>query len=89
MLARNPITGMPPWSAVTTYDGDPLGRWHYIRWDTGRRELYDLIRDPWELRDVAADPAFAEVGRALEHRRRALMAEGTERPPEPSASPHG
>lgn len=89
MLARNPITGMPPWSAVTTYEGDPLGRWHYIRWDTGRRELYDLMRDPWEMHDVAADPAFAEVRRALERRRRALMTEGTERPPEPAATPSG
>lgn len=87
MLAGNPITGMPPWSAVTTYEGDPLGRWHYIRWDTGRRELYDLARDPWELRDVSADPALGEVRRALERRRRALMAEGTGRAPDPTATP--
>jgi arylsulfatase A-like enzyme len=87
MLARNPITGMPPWSAVTTYEGDPLGRWHYIRWDTGRRELYDLSKDPWELHDVSADPANATVRRALERRRRALLAEGVAGAPKPSPEP--
>jgi arylsulfatase A-like enzyme len=76
MLSGNPITGMPPWSAVTTYAGDPLGRWHYIRWRTGRRELYDLAVDPWELHDRASDPAYARVRQALERRRRQLVAEG-------------
>lgn len=87
MLARNPITGMPPWTAVTTYEGDPLGRWHYIRWATGRKELYDLSRDPWELHDVSADPALTTVRQALEHRRRALLSEGVPRPRVPPAGP--
>lgn len=87
MLARNPITGMPPWSAVTTYEGDPLGRWHYIRWDTGRKELYDLSADPWELRDLSADPAYLTVRQALERTRRRLMAEGAEPLPTPSPRP--
>lgn len=93
MLAGNPITGMPPWSAVTTYPGDPLGRWHYIRWDTGRRELYDLATDPWEIHDVAADPGSAAVLKELERRRRELLAEGTrpaaEDPAEGSPAPSG
>lgn len=91
MLEGNPVTGMPPWSAVTTYEGDPLGRWHYIRWATGRQELYDLSNDPWELRDLWADPAYTGVRQALEQRRRALLAEGVVRPsrasPAPAASP--
>ncbi len=78
MLERNPITGMPPWTAVTTYPGHPLGRWHYIRWQTGRRELYDLAADPWEVRDLAQDPAHASVRRGLERLRRGLVAEGTQ-----------
>ena len=41
---------MPSWTAVTTYKGDPLGRWHYIRYSGGAVELYDLAADPWELR---------------------------------------
>jgi len=89
MLARNPITGMPSWSAVTTYEGDPLGRWHYIRWDTGRKELYDLSNDPWELHDLAADPALAPVRRALERRRRTLRAEGVASTPTPPPGPAG
>jgi len=77
MLEENPITRMPPWTAVTTYLGDPLGRWQYIRWRTGRRELYDLAADPWALHDVAAEPAYAEVRRTLERRRRQLLEEGS------------
>jgi arylsulfatase A-like enzyme len=76
MLEGNPITGMPAWSAVTTYPGHPLGRWHYIRWQTGRRELYDLAADPWESRDRSQDPAYALVRQALERLRRQLRAEG-------------
>lgn len=76
MLSHNPTTGMPPWTAVTTYSGDPRGRWHYIRWQTGRRELYDLAADPWELHDVAAEPAYADVRHSLERLRRQLMKEG-------------
>jgi hypothetical protein len=90
MLAGNPITRMPPWTAVTTYPGDPRGRWHYIRWRTGRIELYDLTHDPYEVRDVAADPANAEVRRSLELLRRQLLRQG--RPPpvtSPSPVPSG
>jgi arylsulfatase A-like enzyme len=78
MLEGNPITGMPPWTAVTTYLGHPLGRWHYIRWATGRRELYDLAADPWEVRDLSQEPAYGTVRRALERLRRELVAEGTQ-----------
>jgi hypothetical protein len=77
MLDGNPITGMPPWTAVTTYSGHPLGRWHYIRWQTGRRELYDLAADPWEVRDLSQDPRYAPVRQALERLRRELVSEGT------------
>ncbi len=89
MLHGNPITGMPAWSAVTTYPGNPLGRWHYIRWRTGRRELYDLALDPWELRDLAGLPAYAEVRRSLERLRRRLLAEGRARPRQPADGPVG
>ena len=80
MLEGNPITGMPAWTAVTTYAGHPLGRWHYIRWHTGRRELYDLAADPWEVHDVSQDAAYAPVRKALERLRRELTTEGRHRP---------
>lgn len=35
--------------------------WRYIRYATGEHELYDLAVDPDELRNLAADPAFAPV----------------------------
>lgn len=82
MLEGNRITGMPPWTAVTTYVGHPLGRWHYIRWQTGRRELYDLAADPWEMHDVSQDRAYAPVRKALERLRRELVAEGRPSPSE-------
>lgn len=83
MRAGNPASRMPTWSAVTTFAGYPLGRWHYIRWKGGAVELYDLARDPHELHDVAADPALADVRAALDRERRRLLAEG--RPPAPPA----
>lgn len=91
MAARNPASRMPPWSAVTTYPGHPLGRWHYIRWQGGTSSLYDLGADPYERRDLGADQRYAGVRQALERERRALMAEGrpvarVEPRPSPSAT---
>ena len=37
--------GYVGWSAVRTPDA------RFIRWDDGKRELYDLVADPWELRE--------------------------------------
>jgi arylsulfatase A-like enzyme len=36
-------------------------RYKYVRYASGFRELYDLRRDPGELRNVASDPAYAKV----------------------------
>ncbi len=38
-------------------------RWRYTEWDEGRRgrELYDHSSDPFERRNLAADPAYASV----------------------------
>ena len=33
------------WSAIRTRS------WHFIRWSNGRRELYLLTTDPWELKN--------------------------------------
>jgi hypothetical protein len=48
------------WSIRTTSQ-HPLGRWHYIEYETGERELYDSVTDPWELENLAHDPVHAET----------------------------
>jgi arylsulfatase A-like enzyme len=51
------------WSVRTTAQ-HPLGRWRYSEYETGERELFDAVADPWELENLAEDPAHAEtVGR--------------------------
>lgn len=49
------------WAAIRT------PRWHFIRWEDGRRELFDLAADPWELKNVAPDRRrkARELGREL------------------------
>ena len=83
MLHPNPAIGMPAWSSVTTYDGYPLGRWHYIRYSTGAIELYDLALDPWELHDLADVPADAGVIATLDALRKTYLREGLPQHDEP------
>ena len=56
---------VPRWQAVVSTPSHPLGRWHYIEYGTGERELYDLTDDPWELDNKAGQPAYADVQSAL------------------------
>ncbi len=57
------------WPAITTHNHDNHGirteRWRYIRYADGSEELYDMIADPNEWTNVAADPKNAEVKRDL------------------------
>ncbi|CAN5791002.1 hypothetical protein BH23CHL8_BH23CHL8_09970 [soil metagenome] len=39
------------WEAIRTR------RWRYLRWETGAVQLFDLVRDPWELRDLGQERA--------------------------------
>jgi N-acetylglucosamine-6-sulfatase len=48
--ARGQQTRVPAWRAVRTT------RWLYVDYKGGQRELYDLSRDPWEMRSLASDP---------------------------------
>jgi arylsulfatase A-like enzyme len=44
------------WSALRT------SRFYYVRyWKSGAEQLYDLTADPWQLRSLHADPAYARV----------------------------
>lgn len=47
------------------YRGVRAGRYLYVRYATGDRELYDLARDPFELRNRAGDVAYAAAEREL------------------------
>jgi N-acetylglucosamine-6-sulfatase len=53
--------GFPTFEAIRTTSQHPLGRWHYIEWGTGERELYDSVEDPWELTNLARNESYAEV----------------------------
>jgi N-acetylglucosamine-6-sulfatase len=88
----------PPWFAVTTTAQSPLARegcaaaasggcrWHYVEYDTGERELYDVSNgpcwswsdgagDPCELQNVAGQPPYAGLARQLHDRLSALRTE--------------
>jgi arylsulfatase A-like enzyme len=54
------------WAAIRTPD------WHFIRWFSGLRELYDMRSDPWELDDLMDERPG--VAAELEARLDALIA---------------
>ena len=50
---------VPAWRAVRTT------RWLYIEYKGGQRELYDMRRDPWQLRSRVRDPRLRVRVRTL------------------------
>jgi N-acetylglucosamine-6-sulfatase len=65
-----PDSFRPGFRGLRTTPSNPLGRWHYVEYETDERELYDSVADPWELENVADDPAYADVAAALAERLR-------------------
>jgi N-acetylglucosamine-6-sulfatase len=63
--------GPPPYRGIRTK------RYLYVEYRNGWRELYDLVHDPWQLQNVATDPAYAEIRPLLENRLERLYSEGT------------
>jgi hypothetical protein len=59
--------GPPP------YRGLRSRRYVYVEYLNGWRELYDLALDPFELRNVVAEPFYAGVRKLLERRLEALF----------------
>ena len=55
--------------AITTHNRHNHGvrteSWRYIRYADGSEELYDMVNDPSEFTNLAANPAYAERKRAL------------------------
>ena len=59
------------------YQGVRTGRWSYVEHSTGERELYDLRRDPYELRNVVSSPRYrAERARLAARLRRLKRCSG-------------
>ena len=56
------------------YYGVRTERYKYIRWSFGEEELYDLARDPYELENLAEDPAAQDLKARLAARAAALRA---------------
>lgn len=75
-----PLGFRPGFRGLRTTPSNPLGRWHYVEYETGERELYDSVEDPWELKNVADDPEFAEVAAALSERLRTEFDDGAAAP---------
>jgi N-acetylglucosamine-6-sulfatase len=53
--------GVPAVRRVLTYRAVRTQRWLYVEYHDGERELYDLRRDPYELRSVHADPGKRRI----------------------------
>jgi arylsulfatase A-like enzyme len=70
------------WYAVRTTPESALGLWHYVEWPNGFIELYDETNDPWEMSNVASDPANHDLEIQLHQRLWELIAEG--RPDKPA-----
>ncbi|MGB1781305.1 MAG: sulfatase [Limisphaerales bacterium] len=53
------------WPAITTHNHDNHGvrseRWRYIRYADGSEELYDMHRDPQELKNLAQDRSLSHI----------------------------
>lgn len=66
--------GSPAKAWLVTHRNDPKWKWHYdlAYGKRPREELYDLKKDPHQIRNIAADPKYAKKRAELEKR---LMAE--------------
>jgi N-acetylglucosamine-6-sulfatase len=54
------------------YSGIRTDRFKYVKWSYGPIELYDLRKDPYELKNLAAVPAYASTVKTLEAQRKRL-----------------
>jgi N-acetylglucosamine-6-sulfatase len=72
------FTGVPGGSGESSsrvphaYTGIRVGPYKYIHYASGERELYDLSRDPYELRSLAGERRYRNVVAWMASRTRAL-----------------
>ncbi|MBK8064123.1 MAG: sulfatase [Betaproteobacteria bacterium] len=69
--------GAWPWIVGMGYKAVRTERWKYIHWThhQGMAELYDLQNDPYEMKNLAQDPAYAKDKEAVKKELRKLTAE--------------
>jgi arylsulfatase A-like enzyme len=60
---------IPNFSAIRT------DRWKYVEYETGERELYDLLGDPSELHNLARSPGYEAIITQLAERLAILKAQ--------------
>jgi arylsulfatase A-like enzyme len=52
---------------IPSYTGMRTANWKYIQFETGEKELYDMIVDPYEMSNLAYDPKYeAEISHFME-----------------------
>lgn len=69
------VAGSPSWKAISADPSIPLGKRSQAAYlQRPAEELYDLTRDPGELTNVAADPAYVGVKAQLAERLLAVRA---------------
>lgn len=79
---------MPPSSGYVGWNALRTAEWRFVRWDDGRRELYDLVADPWGSRDRVRREV--EVAAQMEARLDEMLAASAGTPgasPAPSSAP--
>jgi N-acetylglucosamine-6-sulfatase len=72
------------WRAIRTAVDHPLGPWHYVEWQNGERELYDLTADPWEMTNVAGQEEYLDLRQTLANKLAQLDKEGVDHQPDAS-----
>jgi N-sulfoglucosamine sulfohydrolase len=92
--AFSDMDASPTKAWLVTHRNDPQWRWHYD-FAFGKRaaeELYDVVSDPDQVRNLAADPKYAEVksklaARLMDELKRSEDPRITENPPRFEVSP--
>lgn len=71
------MDGSPTKSWLVAHRNDPAWKWHYDFAFAKRpaEELYDVAKDPDQVHNVAADPAYAETKKQLAERLQKLLVE--------------
>jgi arylsulfatase A-like enzyme len=66
-----------PWLVAMTYKAVRTERYKFIHWvhHDGCDEIYDLVRDPYEIRNLITDPAYQAVHADMRHELARLVVE--------------